>query len=334
MTPLDPRSDPRVRHGLAVVVFGALLLYWATADFFALEIIAEIAVFAILAMSLDLVAGYSGMVSLGHGALFGFGAYMFAHFATTLGLPTGLALALASGLTGLVGLTAGAVVSRVHGIFFIMATLAMGEMGYEFFFKSKTFFGDDGFSGIPRLDLAWLGLETADPSTFALLLILVALAVYLLITRLLGSPYGWALVGLHENETRMRAMGLPTGLYKTSIIGASGLLAGLAGALAAMHTQFITPQLLHWTTSGEVLIMVILGGLGTLIGPIIGAAIVILLRHELSSYTDYWGFWLGLFLIAMVMSRANGVVGLFEQLAAMVARRRSRRREESGDAAR
>ena len=107
----------------------------------------------------------------------------------------------------------------------------------------------------------------------------------------------------------MRALGLPTRLYKASIIGVSGLIAGLAGSLAAMHTQFISPELLHWTTSGEVLIMVILGGLGTLVGPVIGAAIVILLRHELSSYTDYWGFWLGAFLIAVVVSRGNGVTG-------------------------
>ena len=323
MRGLDPRLDPRLRHGLAAAVFAALLLYWARADIFGLEIIAEIAIFAILAMSLDLVAGTAGMVSLGHGALFGFGAYMFAHHTATLGQSSGFGLAVAVGLTGLVALAAGAVATRVHGIFFIMATLAMGEMGYEFFFQSKTFKGDDGFGGIARMDLSWLGLDTSDFATFALLMVIAAAIVYLLVTRLLASPYGWALVGLHENEGRMRALGLPVWLYKTSVIGASGLLAGFAGALTAMHSQFITPQLLHWTTSGEVLIMIILGGLGTIIGPVIGAAIVILLRHELSAHTDYWGFWLGLFLIAVVLSRANGVVGLLEGLLARVRARRS-----------
>ena len=302
-------GEERFRHLLAVATFAALVAYWAASDFFGKEIVAEIAVFAILAISLDLVAGYSGMVSLAHGALFGFGAYIFAGSAVLLGLPGGLALLAASAMTGLVALAVGAVVSRVHGIFFIMATLAIGEMGYEYFFQSKTFGGDDGFAGIPRLDLSWLGLNTNDPAVFALLLIAVTAVVYLLVARLLGSPYGWAMVGLHENEGRMRALGLPTRFYKTTIMGVSGVVAGLAGSLAAMHTQFITPQLLHWTTSGEVLIMVILGGLGTLVGPVVGAAIVVLLRHQLSTYTDYWGFWLGAFLVLVVLSRANGVTG-------------------------
>ena len=302
-------AETRFRHALAVVSFAALLVYWATSGYFGKEIIAEIAIFAILAIALDLVAGYAGMVSLGHGALLGFGAYIFALIAVLWGLSGGLAMLGACLATGLIALAMGAVVSRVHGIFFIMATLAIGEMGYEYFFQSKTFGGDDGFAGIPRLDLSWLGLDSNDPAVFALCLILLLAVIYILVARLLGSPYGWALVGLHENERRMRALGLPNRLYKTSIIAVSGLIAGLAGALSAMHTQFITPQLLHWTTSGEVLIMVILGGLGTLVGPVIGAAIVVLLRHQLSSYTDYWGFWLGAFLILVVLSRGNGVVG-------------------------
>ena len=152
----------------------------------------------------------------------------------------------------------------------------------------------------------------------------MAMMVYVLMSRLLKSPYGWALVGIHENEMRMRALGLPTRLYKTSAIAVSGVIAGFAGTLTAMHTQFITPQLLHWTTSGEVLIMVILGGLGTLIGPVVGASIVILLRNQLSSYTDYWGFWLGMFLIVVVVSKSNGVVGWLSDLWVRLTNRRSR----------
>jgi branched-chain amino acid transport system permease protein len=324
--------DQRIRHALAAASFAALLAYWAFSGFFGKEIVSEIAVFAILAMSLDLVAGYAGMVSLAHGALFGFGAYIFAYGAASWGLPPVLAILGASAAAGLVALLVGSVVSRVHGIFFIMATLAIGEMGYEFFFQSPIFGGDDGFAGIPRLDLGGLGIDSADPAGFALFLLVMAVAVYLLVSRLLGSPYGWALVGLHENEGRMRALGLPTGLYKTSIIAFSGVLAGFAGTLSAMHTQFITPQLLHWTTSGEVLIMVILGGLGTLVGPVIGAAIVILLKHQLSSYTDYWGFWMGLFLIFVVLSKSNGVVGWSSDLWIRLARRRGG--GETGHAAR
>ena len=128
-------TETRQRHVLAVCAFAALLAYWAFSGFFGKEIVAEIAVFAILAMSLDLVAGYAGMVSLGHGALFGLGAYIFAYGAVALGLPLGVAMLLAGLAAGLAGLVVGWVVSRVHGIFFIMATLAIGEMGYEFFFS-------------------------------------------------------------------------------------------------------------------------------------------------------------------------------------------------------
>ena len=299
------RASSRFRTALVIVTFAALIGYWGVSDFFGKEIVSEIAIFAILAMSLDLVAGYSGMVSLMQGALLGFGAYIYALLAAKWGVAPPVAMLAASAATGLVALMIGGVVSRVRGIFFIMTTLAIGEMGYEYFFQSKIFGGDDGFAGIPRLDLSSLGIDTSDSASFALVVIVMAMMVYVLMSRLLKSPYGWALVGIHENEMRMRALGLPTRLYKTSAIAVSGVIAGFAGTLTAMHTQFITPQLLHWTTSGEVLIMVILGGLGTLIGPVVGASIVILLRNQLSSYTDYWGFWLGMFLIVVVVSESH-----------------------------
>lgn len=327
-------AGDRFRHAIAAAVCVALIVYCLVADFFGKEIVAEIAIFAILAMSLDLVAGYSGMVSLGHGALFGFGAYMFALFTVNWGAPLPVAMLGASLATGLVGFLAGAVVGRVRGIFFIMATLAIGEMGYEFFFQSNVFGGDDGFSGIPRLDLSRLGIDTADPTVFGLLLIAMTALVYGLVSRLLASPYGRALVGMHENEDRMRALGLPTRLYKATAMAFSGVVAGFAGVLLAMHIQFITPQLLHWTTSGEVLVMIILGGLGTLVGPVIGAAIVILLRNELSSVTDYWGFWLGLFLIAVVLSKSNGVVGAASDLWDRARKRRRASDAGGADAAR
>jgi len=315
-------ASNRFRTVLVLVTFAALLGYWGASGVFGKEIVSEIAIFAILAMSLDLMAGYSGMVSLMHGALLGFGAYIYALMAAKWGVYPPLAMLAASAATGFVALVIGGIVSRVHGVFFIMTTLAIGEMGYEYFFQSKSFGGDDGFAGIPRLDLSSLGIDTSDSASFALVVIVMAMIVYVLMSRLLKSPYGWALVGIHENEMRMRALGLPTRLYKTSAIAVSGVIAGFAGTLTAMHSQFITPQLLHWTTSGEVLIMVILGGLGTLIGPVIGASIVILLRHQLSSYTDYWGFWLGLFLIVVVMSKSNGVVGWLSDLWLRITRRR------------
>jgi branched-chain amino acid transport system permease protein len=302
-------SNLPFRHALAVLTIAALLIFWTQAGFFGMEILAEIAVFAILAMSLDLAAGYAGLVSLGHAALFGFGAYMFALFTVLWGWPASLAVVLATLATGAIALIVGAVVTRVQGVFFIVITLAIGEMGYEFFFKNRALGGDDGLSGISRLDLSAIGIDLNDPGAFALFLIVVAAVIYLLLVRLLASPYGAVLTGLHDNPGRMRALGLPVRAYKTSIFAFSGALAGFAGTLSAQHTQFITPGLLHWTTSGEVLVIVILGGLGTLVGPVIGAAVLTLLRHELSGFTDYWGFWLGFFLILIVLGGRNGIVG-------------------------
>lgn len=297
------------RHALAVLTLAALLIFWTQAGYFGMEILAEIAIFAILAMSLDLAAGYAGLVSLGHAALFGCGAYMFALFTVLWGWPASLAVVLATLATGAVALIIGAVVTRVQGVFFIVITLAIGEMGYEFFFKNRALGGDDGLSGIQRLDLSAIGVDLNDPGVFALFSIAVAAIAYLLLVRLLASPYGAVLTGLHDNPGRMRALGLPVRAYQTSIFAVSGALAGLAGTLSAQHTQFITPNLLHWTTSGEVLVMVILGGLGTLVGPVIGAVVLTLLRHELSNVTDYWGFWLGFFLILIVLGGKNGIVG-------------------------
>ncbi len=297
------------RHALALATFVALLIYWTQASYFGMEILAEIAVFAILAMSLDLAAGYAGLVSLGHAALFGCGAYLYALFTVLWGWPPSLAMLLATLSTGVIALIIGAVVTRVQGVFFIVITLAAGEMGYEFFFKNRALGGDDGLAGIPRLDLAAIGIDLTDSSVFALFLIAAAIVTYLLLVRLLASPYGAVLTGLHDNPGRMRALGLPVRSYQTSIFAFSGALAGFAGTLSAQHTQFITPDLLHWTTSGEVLVMVILGGLGTLVGPVIGAAMLTLLRHELSNVTDYWGFWLGFFLILIVLGGKNGIVG-------------------------
>lgn len=305
-------SRKHFRPVLAALTLVVLLISWTNAEYFGMEILAEIAVLALLAMSLDLLAGYTGLVSLGHAALFGCGAYSFAVFTAFWGWPPSLSMVAATLLTGLIALLVGAVVTRVQGIFFIMITLAIGEMGYELVFKTRALGGDDGLAGIPRLDLSFIGVDMNDPGTFALALILVVAVVYLLLLRLLASPYGALLSGLHDNAGRLRALGLPVQAYQTSIFAFSGALAGFAGTLSAQHTLFISPQLLHWTTSGEVLVMGILGGLGTLVGPIIGAALITLLRHELSDLTDYWGLWLGLFLILVVMTGKNGVVGWLE----------------------
>lgn len=302
----------RLHHAIALILYAGLLAYWLQADYFGMEILAEIAILAILGMSLDLLAGYTGLVSLGSGAFFGLGAYIFAFLTVVLGWPVPGAMLAAIALTGIMSLLVGAVVTKVEGIFFIMITLAVGELGHEFFFKNATMGGDDGFGGIPRLDLSAIGIDLTDSGVLALVLVLISIVIYLLLSRLVLSPYGVALTGIHGNPQRMRSLGMPVRAYQTSAFALSGTIAGFAGVLAAQHTQFISPELMHWTVSGEVLVIVILGGISTLVGPLAGAIFLTLARHELSNYTDYWGFWLGLCLIAVVMGRKNGFVGWIE----------------------
>jgi branched-chain amino acid transport system permease protein len=296
---------------LALLAAGSLAYAFA-AGFFGLEILTEIAILAILVIALDLVAGFGGMVSLCHGALLGVGAYAFTVAANDGGLTALPAMLLAVALSSVLAFAIGAVCARSTGIYFIMATLAFGQMAYSFIFQSPLFGGDDGLSGAPRPDLTDVGIDLTDSRAFAIYAILLVALAYLVAAATLRSGLGRSLVGLHHNEKRLRALGLTVWRAKATAFAISGALAGLAGCLAAQHTQYISPGLLSWTVSGEALVVVILGGLGTLVGPIIGAIVFVVLKHEISALTPYWHAIVGLILIAVVMSRANGVFGFVE----------------------
>lgn len=296
-----------------LIAYIVLCVYVAlTAEYFGLEILTEILILAMIAIALDMVAGFGGMVSLCHGALAGVGAYAFAIFTAKLGWSAPLALLCACLVTGAFAWIIGSVCSKSHGIYFIMATLAFGQMAYSFVFESSYLGGDNGLSGIPRLDLSAISIDLFDSQSFALFCLFCLVVSYLFICRVLTSGLGRSLVGLMYSEKRSRALGQPVSRIKAHIFGLSGIVLGLAGSLAAQHYMFISPNLLSWTHSGEVLVVVILGGLGTLFGPIVGASAFVLLKHEISSYTDYWHLVVGVILIAVVMGGAKGIYGMLE----------------------
>lgn len=296
------------------LLLAAGVAYGLGAGFFGRELLTEVAILAILAISLDLVAGYGGMVSLCHGALYGIGAYAFASATVLLGWGGAAGIALGIACAMLFAWLVGAVTARTHGIFFIMATLAFGQMAYVYVFDSALFGGDDGLPGVGRLDLSLMGIDLGSSQSFALFCVALAGLSYALAAGLLRSGFGRTLVGIRANEARMRALGLPVQRYKAAAFAISGALAGLAGTLAAQHTMFVSPGLLFWTVSGEVLVVVILGGLGTLVGPVLGAALFVFLRHEVSSVTDHWHIVVGLVLIATVLSGGRGLYGQLEHL--------------------
>lgn len=303
----------RMRSIVFLVTFIGLILYSLSGGYFAREIVIEIAILAILAVSLDVVAGFGRMVSLCHGAIMGVSAYTFGILTVKFGLPAIPSAVAALAAAAVFGTLVGWVTGRTSGIFFIMATLAFGQMAYTLIFRSRWLGGDDGMGGLPRFDLSRIGIDMGSSITFTLFAIGLAALVYLAAAWVMRSAFGRTLSGIHENEARMTALGVNTALHRTRAMGFSALLAGSAGIIAAQHTQYISPELLFWTVSGEVLIVVILGGLGTLIGPLIGAVVFVVLKHQISALTDYWHIVIGFILIAIVVAGGRGLYGETER---------------------
>lgn len=297
-----------------VLVFAlvALALYSIYGGYFAREIVVEIAILAILAISIDVVAGFGGMVSLCHGAIMGVSAYTYGILTAKLGYPALPSAVAALAAAAVFGTVVGWITARTTGIYFIMATLAFGQMAYTVIFKSRWLGGDDGMGGLPRFDFDWAGIAMNKSLPFALYALLLVLLCYVAAAWVMRSAFGRTLCGIHSNEPRMRAIGVSTIIHRARAMGFSGLLAGVAGIIAGQHIQYISPELLFWTVSGEALIVVILGGLGTLIGPLIGAIAFVLLKHELSGHTDHWHIVVGLVLIATVLAGGRGLYGQIE----------------------
>ena len=307
--------------------------YTLLGGYFARELVIEAAILAMLAISLDVLAGYGGMISLAHGAILGLGAYAYAVASVKLGMPLALAVLAAMVVPALFGAAVGAVISRTRGIFFIMATLAFGQMLYVLVFDARALGGDDGMSGLARLDLSALGIDLQGSVAFAFFCLFCLVLTYVAAALWLTSGFGRMLCGIRENEDRMRALGVTVWKFKAGAFAFSGLLAGLAGALSAQHTMFISPELMTWTVSGEALVTVILGGLGTLAGPVVGAVLLVFLKHLISGITNYWHMLIGVILIVAVIAGGRGFYGGLERLIEMRMPRRAKAREPAPELA-
>ncbi|MBT6826236.1 MAG: branched-chain amino acid ABC transporter permease [Rhodospirillales bacterium] len=307
--------------GLGILMFLPLLAA-AAGEPFLTNIASRVLVYALAAVSLDLIMGYGGMVSFGHGAFFGLGAYVvgiLAHHSfngTVIGFLPGEWQGTASALvqwplailvTGLFAVIIGALSLRTTGVYFIMITLAFAQMLYFFMTSLPTYGGDDGLnlwepSQVPAVDMY-------DDNQFYYVTLALLLAFLYLAHRVVNSQFGMVLKGCKQNETRLQALGVPTYRYKLVAFAISGAGAGLAGALAANHTEFVGPGLMHWTRSGEIMIMVILGGMGTLYGSVLGAFTLLMMEEVLSSYTEHWMLILGPFLVIVVLYARGGIYG-------------------------
>jgi len=296
---------------VALILVIACIAFIPKAGYYGQELIAEIAILAIFAMSLDILVGYTGLVSLGHAAFLGIGSYATGILTVHYGWDPVPTIAVAIVAAGFFAALIGVFVVRLGGIFFIMITLAISQMFYAYFLKNREYGGDDGMPGIPRLDLEFFGLSSHDPADFALFTVVAAILVYIGLDFLMRSPFGRYLIGIHQNENRMRALGVPLNTYKLAVFVIAGMIAGLSGSLQAQHTGFVSPDAMFWTVSGIVLIMVIVGGPGSLVGAVIGAAIVRLMSHEISSLTEHWMMYMGIFFICVVLFASDGIYGTF-----------------------
>ena len=299
------------RPWLPLVVFAALAFLPALPFMsrYYLLLAFDALLFGAMAMSLDLLIGYTGLVSFGHAAFFGLGAYSTAVLLERGARSLWLCLAFAVVVVGLYALLVGYFSTARRGIYFALLTLIFAEVVYTFFRYTQTFGGSDGIQGLPAPELL-PGVAVDTPlRNYYVVLAFLALA-YALCRIVVWSHFGRVLVAIRENEDRARFLGYRVQRYKMAACLISALLTGIGGALYPGRSAFATPDLMLWTVSGELIIMVMIGGLGTLVGPIIGGAFFMVLQEKVSSYVDWYFMVIGLVLIAIVLFMPRGLLGL------------------------
>lgn len=306
-------SKRSVAIGLSVGV-ALLLAFPLIGDQFYVQFVTRILIMAIFAGSLNLLVGYAGLISLGHAAFFGIAGYILALYSPdTHAASFWTSLVLAVSGAALMALVIGTLVLRTGGIFFIMATLAFAEMLFYVFHDTNIAGGSDGIYIYERPILMignWQPVDLAQFDHFYYLVLVVAIGVTLIMRTILRSPFGQVIVGIRVNEQRMRAVGFHTFRYKLVCFVMAGAIAGLAGYLAAVQFGVVNPEMLGWHLSGSVLMMVILGGMGTLAGPILGAFSMMFLEEVFQTLTRHWQLLIGTVIVLVALFFPRGLAGL------------------------
>ena len=299
---------------LGAIALAAFPLVPLTGADFYLQMLSQMMILAIFAMSLDLLQGVTGLVSLGHAAFFGLAGYALA-FMTPAGEPVSLwwTLPLAVGASALAALVIGFLVVRTHGIYFIMVTMAFAQMVFFLFFDNKVLGGSDGLYVNFRPDASALGLDLENKTHFYYFTLAVLTVVYLFLRRVLFSPFGRVLAGIRVNEHRLRAVGYGSFGYKLAAFTLAGTLAGVAGYLWAAQTGFVNPELMGFHMSAHAIMMVILGGMGNFAGAIIGAFTFEYVLHLAKDLTKHWQLLMGGFIVLVVIVAPRGLLGLGER---------------------
>ena len=296
---------------LAVVVLAALPpVMTAIGQTFYIDLVRRIMILAIAAVSLNLILGYGGMVSFGHAAYLGIGAYAVGVLGF-YGLTSGwLQWAVAIGASAVVALAIGAVSIRTSGIYFIMITLAFTQMLYYLGLSLETFGGDDGMRLKTKSQFAGL-VDLGDPVAFYYLALALMLLSVFFVYRLVNSRFGMALRAAKSNEARTRAIGFSPYPHRLAAFVIAGAMCGLSGALYANHTSYIVPGIMSWQQSGDIMFMVILGGMASTAGPVLGTFALLIVEELLKGWTEHWQVILGPLLVLSVIFFRRGLAGIF-----------------------
>ena len=279
---------------------------------FYIALATRILIFALAATSLNLILGFGGMVSFGHAAFLGVGAYTVVILSQMGVVDAWVAWPTAMVVAGLFALLIGAVSLRTQGVYFIMITLAFAQMMYYLVVSFKAYGGDDGMSLPARSRIGFL--DMSNDTHFYYVTLLACVAVLVLIARVLNARFGHVLQAIRENEVRMQSLGYAVFRYKLCAFVMSGALAGLAGALLANQSGFVSPAMMQWSQSGMLMMMVILGGVGHLYGGVWGAIVFLLLEEILSHFTIHWQLGLGALLLMVVLLLPNGLTSALTHL--------------------
>ncbi|HEX5509756.1 MAG TPA: branched-chain amino acid ABC transporter permease [Pseudolabrys sp.] len=306
--------DARTIFVVALLATLALLpIYSAlSGDRFIVTLFTRILILGLAATSLNLILGYGGMMSFGHAAYLGIGGYavgMLAHEGIYSGF---VQWPVALGASALFALVIGALSLRTRGVYFIMITLAFAQMAYYVIAGLARYGGDDGLTIYRRSQFGLLNLSNKIAFYYVCLALLLA-CIYL-VWRIVNSRFGMVIQGARSNDLRMRAIGFPTYRYKLVCFVIAGTMGGLAGALLGNHTDFVSPAMMYWTRSGDLIVMVVLGGMGSTFGPLIGAVALLVLEEALSGITEYWQIILGPLLLLVVLFARGGIDGLLARV--------------------
>lgn len=299
------------RHHL--LIFAGLLVLLLLAPFVLYPVfLMKILCFALFACALNLLLGFGGLLSFGHAAFFGAASYVAAHAAKVWGLTPELAILLGTGAATVLGLGIGLLAIRRQGIYFAMVTLAFAQMVYFFAVQAPFTHGEDGIQAVPRGKLFGV-IDLASDLTLYFVVLAIAFGGILLIYRIIHSPFGQVLKAIRDNEPRSISLGYKVQRYKLAVFVMSAGLAGLAGATKAIVFQLASLTDVHWTMSGEVVLMTLLGGMGTVFGPIAGATVIVAMENYFSGLGAWVTVLQGAIFIISVLLFREGIVGLISR---------------------